>query len=259
MKLHKFILLFVMVYISVFAMAQTSLDTSSVTILTKSMGIVSGRIISENHKSVEIKTEELGTFSIDKKEIISENQVSIISEKQVTIKTRDKKEFTGEIKSQDTEKIVLQTKYYGPVTILRKDVVFNNVKNGFDEIRKNAISGNIFGSTPAAGAIYERLLSRKFSLEAGIGLLSVGGGIKYFPFNVRESKPFLHTGVSVFIVAIPLGYGAIPTSIYFPIGVSKFGKNRFNFGLDVGPAFWSEEISNSKTTFYGSIKIGKRF
>jgi hypothetical protein len=48
-------------------------------------------------------------------------------------------------------------------------------------LKKNAISFSFLGSTPAIGFVYERVLSNKLTGEIGLGVVSAGAGVKYYP------------------------------------------------------------------------------
>ena len=132
--------------------------------------------------------------------------------------------------------------------------------SGIDGMRKNAISFNIGGTTPFIGITYERVVSENVSLEIGAGIPSIGVGMKYFPWGIKESKFLFHVGLtSIFLSHESLDiWGTSDESGvfvvgYLPIGISYFGKNGFNLGVDVGPAI----AANFGP--YGNIKLGYRF
>lgn len=132
--------------------------------------------------------------------------------------------------------------------------------NGIEGIRKNAVSFNLLGTTPAIGITYERIVSNKISLEIGVGIPSIGLGMKIFPFNIREEKIMFHTGLTATYVEIPsfgFGSGEHGTIIYLPIGMSYFGAGGFNFGIDVGPG--AVFITDTSLIGYGNLKVGYRY
>jgi len=171
----------------------------------------------------------------------------------IHIKTIDGDEFKGEITYQDSALIVLTTKTMGQITIQKKDIKYQGIKNGFTEIKKNGISVNLLGTSPFFGLTYERLLSKYFSLEAGVGLLSLGGGIKIYPFKAKEGQAIFHTGITV-----AHEYYSEYTVSYIPLGFSYFGQKGLNLGVDLGPAHFSDGYDNY-IFFYGNIKFGIRF
>lgn len=130
----------------------------------------------------------------------------------------------------------------------------------FANIRKNAISFNLFGTTPLLGVSYERLLSNKVSVECGVGIPSIGVGIKYYPYKVKQSKASLYLGLTT--VLFNSGdneiTGANGSLFYFPVGFSYFGNKGFNFGLDGGLAVVREDIFTTGYP-YINIKLGRRF
>jgi len=166
----------------------------------------------------------------------------------------DGDEIKGEITYQDSALIVLTTKTVGPITIQKKDIKYQGVKNGFTELKKNGISANLFGTSPFFGLTYERLLSKYFSLEAGIGFASLGGGIKIYPFKAKEGQAIFHTGLTV-----AHEYFTEYTVTYIPLGVSFFGKKGLNLGIDLGPSYFTDGYSDNFIFIYGNVKLGIRF
>lgn len=131
--------------------------------------------------------------------------------------------------------------------------------SGIDGMRKNAISFNILGTTPIIGITYDRLVSENVSLEIGAGIPSIGAGFKYYPWNIKESKILFHVGLStsfIFSEAFDVWGTSDKSGVfmgYLPIGISYFGKNGFNLGVDIGPAV------AAIVTPYGNLKLGYRF
>lgn len=141
-----------------------------------------------------------------------------------------------------------------------------------NEMEKNSISTNIFGCSPLVGITYERYLSRKFIYEIGIGILGVGTGITFYPFDIKNSEFCFYTGAKFSAVSLLMVGGAYGG--YIPFGVTFFSKYRFNIGLDIGPALGKWErggrpdpeadpninYDNSKNiNVYGNLKISYRF
>lgn len=91
------------------------------------------------------------------------------------------------------------------ILFLGSTIYSQGIKNETDEIRKNAISFNLLGTTPVLGITYERILSNKISFEIGLGLPSIGVGMKIFPYGIREEKLMFHTGITA--TYIDLGEG----------------------------------------------------
>lgn len=171
----------------------------------------------------------------------------------IYIKTIDGDEFAGEITYEDSALIVLTTKSLGPITIKKKNIKNQGIKNGFTELKKNGISANILGTSPFFGLTYERLLSKYLSLEAGAGLVSLGGGIKIYPLRAKEGQAIFHTGITV-----AHEYYSEYTISYIPLGISFFGQKGLNLGVDLGPAYYIDGYDNF-IFFYGNVKFGIRF
>ena len=51
---------------------------------------------------------------------------------------------------------------------------------------KNNISFSILGSSSYVGVTYERMLTDNWVAEVGVGLLSVGFGATYYPWEIKE-------------------------------------------------------------------------
>ena len=169
------------------------------------------------------------------------------------ITTINDDEFKCENTFQDSSIIVMTTKAMEPVTIQKKDIKYQGTETGLADFKKNGISVNLFGASPFFGLTYERLLSKYFSLEAGVGLVSLGGGIKIYPYKAKEGKAIFHTGLTV-----AHEYFTEYTIIYIPLGISFFGKKGLNFGLDLGPSYYNDGYDNF-IFIYGNLKLGIRF
>ena len=146
------------------------------------------------------------------------------------------------------------------ILFLSSTIYSQEIKNETNEIRKNAISFNILGTTPVLGITYERIVSDKISLEIGLGIPSIGVGMKIFPSGIREETLMFHTGITATYIETADFFGGGKEGkviAYVPIGMSYFGEAGFNIGIDVGPGVRFE----SETAFvpYGNLKVGYRF
>lgn len=148
-------------------------------------------------------------------------------------------------------------------------ILFSSYSNTFSQdfkssetlLKENAISFSALGVTPAIGVVYERLLSEKISAEIGIGFVSLGAGIKYYPWGVKTKKLLFHTGFSA--SASPWfssgemtleGQGFVS---YIPFGISYFGNGSLNLGANIGPGTSYFKLEN--VFIYGNLYIGFRF
>lgn len=124
--------------------------------------------------------------------------------------------------------------------------------------RKNIISGSIAGMTPLIGVTYERLISARFGVEAGIGIPSAGLGVKYYFPKVRESKLGMHLGASHHIFVMPWAGG---WKTYFPIGINRMSGNGLRWSFDLGPKIdWWENIGSKQDwNMTMNFRIGKAF
>lgn len=136
-----------------------------------------------------------------------------------------------------------------------------DIKNSEAPLKKNAISFSVLGVTPAIGFVYEHLISEKISAEIGIGFVSLGVGVKYYPRGMKTEKLLFHTGFSA--SASPWfssgemtleGQGFVS---YIPFGISYFGNGSLNLGANIGPGTSYFKLEN--VFIYGNLYIGFRF
>lgn len=122
--------------------------------------------------------------------------------------------------------------------------------------RKNIVSASFFGTSPILGFSYERLLSKSFSAEVGVGLIGLGAGVNYYPFTVQERKVNFYTGIKYSyvedLIIFDLKDQFYDEKLYIPIGINYFSPWNMNFGLDIGPAIVGQG-------FLGNLKVGFRF
>ncbi len=131
-------------------------------------------------------------------------------------------------------------------------------------IRKNALSLNVLGTVAGVGITYERAVSDKFSVEAGLGLFGGGLGFKYYFSDMRIQKILFNTGFTIagspFFTSSEVGIGGHGFLIYLPVGFSFYGKGKLNLGIDIGPGTtFVNSSSRSMIIIYGNFKIGFRF
>lgn len=135
------------------------------------------------------------------------------------------------------------------------NVLSQVIESENDSVAMKVISFNIFGTTPAIGITYEKLLRQKFSIEIGIGFISLGLSTKIYPFNFHENGLNFYSGFA--IIYTPFMTNAIIS--YIPIGLSYSWKKGLIFGVDIGPGVY-KQLNNGGTSIpYGNIKLGKRF
>jgi hypothetical protein len=157
---------------------------------------------------------------------------------------------------------MMKIKFLLPIALVLVSFLGNaqETTSSIDGMRKNAISFNIVGTTPIIGITYDRIVSENVILEIGAGLPSIGAGIKYFPFGIKESKILFHVGLTgsyIFTEALDLsGTSEDESGVFFgylPIGISYFGEHGFNLGVDLGPA-----VADGFAP-WGNLKLGYRF
>lgn len=163
-------------------------------------------------------------------------------------------------------------------------LISNNVKAQETETFKNdiethSVSGNVLGSSSLVGITYERVLSKKFIFEVGLGYVGLGTGITFYPFKIKKFNVCPYTGIKFSFLVLPEVVGAYGG--YIPFGVTLFSKHRVNIGIDIGPALgkWEEGGNlhfeydptnpdynpsinynrSHKINVYGNLKIGFRF
>ena len=74
-------------------------------------------------------------------------------------------------------------------------------------------------------------MSKKISFELGIGIPSIGFGVKVFPYNIKERKAMFHIGFSA--VYCSSGDGEFTAAqgsiIYISIGFELLWEKRLQF------------------------------
>ena len=122
---------------------------------------------------------------------------------------------------------------------------------------KNNISFSILGASSYVGVTYERMLTDKWAAEIGVGLLSVGFGATYYPWEIKEDDVSFYTGVKYsspnvisFAFLIP---DETASTVYVPFGFTYATSGGFSLGLDGGPTLSGE------SAVFGNIKAGFRF
>ncbi len=145
----------------------------------------------------------------------------------------------------------------------------SNDANDWKDMRRNGISINILGHSPILGINYDRIVSSKINLELSIGLPSIGAGLKFYPTKIQEGKTLFHMGISqsyVYSESVNLSILRDLLTTYFPLGLSYFGKQGANLGMDIGPVYWQntqndkfQPINPEHWSLYASLKVGYRF
>ena len=144
------------------------------------------------------------------------------------------------------------------ILLCSSNVLSQTLIDKSDSIRMNSISINLFGASPLIGISYERLLTKKISIELGIGLPNMGVGTKIFPFNYSENKLIFYSGFTITFTLIPSPLANSLVS-YVPLGLGYYGEKGLIFGIDLGPGIYKEYSFSPIFIPYGNVKIGKRF
>ena len=137
---------------------------------------------------------------------------------------------------------------------------FTNKQSGKnpDRFRNNSLAYNLSGTTQYLGISYDRIFSKWTSVEVGLGILSVGVGVKAYIFKIQNNKFNYHTGLTTLYCGDPLTHSSVKN--YLPIGISYLLKDGLIFAADLGP-ITSYDLSNKSRNFslYGNLKAGVRF
>lgn len=121
--------------------------------------------------------------------------------------------------------------------------------------KKNIISLSFFGMTPFVGVTYERLLTPFLGFDVGLGLPSIGAGIKLYLPEIREDHWNFHLGASQHFFVMPWAGG---WKTYFPIGLSRISENGFRISFDLGPQIgWYR--NSGDLSFNGNLRIGRAY
>src|SRR5680860_972489 len=130
---------------------------------------------------------------------------------------------------------------------LSSTIYSQEIKNETNEIRKNAISFNILGTTPILGITYERILSDKISFEIGLGIPSIGVGMKIFPYGITEGELMCDTGITTtYFEPFFFARCSIPRFLIFSIASFSISE------IDFSASFFAGSITFSYTENSGS-------
>jgi len=140
----------------------------------------------------------------------------------------------------------------------RFSIDYEKIKNTEKTSKRNIISASVFGMTPLIGVVYERLLTPFLGVDIGIGIPSVGAGLKLYTPQIRDDKWSLHIGGSHHFFLFPWAGG---WKTYFPIGLNRMSEDGFRISFDFGPQIsWHENIGGDHNlTFNVNLRIGKAF
>lgn len=122
---------------------------------------------------------------------------------------------------------------------------------------KNIVSINIGYYDILLGVVYERLVATYWGIEAGIGLIGLSAGTKfYFPPIIHRHVSF-HVGAITSTGTFPwIGPTGIKT--YFPLGINYLAANSMRYSIDVGPQYWFN-TDEDKLWPGLNIRVGKAF
>ena len=275
MKLNKTILFFIILFLATqIVQAQTSQDTSTISIETRNLGNISGKLISESSDSIKINTKNFGIISVAKNEIIIQNLVSV--------ETVDGNNFLGEVIKEDALNIVLKTQNLGEITIPK-----NNIKL-LKEIDNSIIKdGKLWFENPQATRYF--WAPNGYGLKAGEGYyqniyvlwnqfaygitdnFSIGGVVvPLFLFGGGPTPVFITPKFSIPIKKdkFNIGGGAIigtvlgepDLSFGIVYGLTTFGTRDNNVSLNLGYGFVGEDWTRSPLiNISGMFRISSRF
>lgn len=123
-------------------------------------------------------------------------------------------------------------------------------------MQKNIISLQLGWFDVMLGAVYERLITPSWGIEAGLGFLGVSAGTKFYFPAIKEGHVSFHAGASE-SWGFDFWNGSSGIKTYVPIGLNLLTKNNFWYSLDAGPQIWHQE--NNEVLLSLSIRIGKAF
>ena len=137
---------------------------------------------------------------------------------------------------------------------------FVNQSNAQDKetiTQENFVSFSVLGTSSYFGVTYERMLTNKWAAEIGIGLLSIGFGAAYYPWEIKEDDVSFYTGVKCCSPNVITTLFLIPDDtdsiVYIPLGFTYATSGGFSIGLDVGPSL------TGGSGVFGNVRAGFRF
>ncbi len=272
MDSFKAVLFFILVFVASTVYSQSPKDTTVVTINSKSSGMLTGKIVSENSDTIKIATEHFGIVSIAKSEIIYDNLVSI--------ETEDGNEFLGQIVKEDALSITLKTEKLGEIQIYRKDIKskkevdIQQMKDGKfwfpnPQSTRYLWSPNGYGLNKGEG-YYQNIwvlwnqvaygITDNISIGAGlIPAFLFGGptpvfGTAKFSIPITENKFNVGGGV---IFGTVIGEEDAGLGIFY--GITTFGSRDNNVTLGMGYGYADGNWANAPMiTLSGMFRISKR-
>ena len=132
----------------------------------------------------------------------------------------------------------------------------------FAGVYKNSISLNGGGTSGTGGISWEHLLSKHLVFDFGLGYIGGGAGFKFLPYAVQRGTSRFHVNLCYSVTILPeISHFQ---QFYVGVGTTWFMTRKFNFSLDIGPAYYYHFLSSPK--FFpdrwipmGNLKIGYRF
>lgn len=126
------------------------------------------------------------------------------------------------------------------------------------DLKKNVLSVSALGTSSFIGIMYERVITDQIVGEAGIGILSLGLGITYYPFEIKENHVNFYTGLkygsrNLITNILTTGRNKKDPVLYIPAGINCISEQSFSLALDFGPSL------NGSTSIFGNLRIGFRF
>lgn len=123
---------------------------------------------------------------------------------------------------------------------------------------KNEIGPGLLGTTGLAGIQLTHYFNSHMATEIGVGFSGAGLKMPIYPWEIDRGKFKFYTGVAgvYYFSNFTEDY-----SLYCPFGITNFSSNRWNFSLDMGPAYLND-VTNSfdggRLYFAGAFKVGYR-
>ena len=109
-------------------------------------------------------------------------------------------------------------------------------KHEFAGVYRSSVSAHFGGVPGVIGFTYDFLLSRRWAFEVGGGFPAAGLGFKFYPFKIVRAKERFHIAQRSIFFAAPWEDQAVFQHA-ISIGLTFFGNNRWNWGLDLGPVY----------------------
>jgi hypothetical protein len=136
-------------------------------------------------------------------------------------------------------------------------------------VPRSSMAFNLMPFANFRGITYEGLIAQRFNIEAGVGLIGVGGGLSYYLQKPKFKKISPYLGFKSYLTTMI--HARTQVVSYVPLGATFLNEYLF-LSLDFGPAIYDIKSGSQRDErnginvagkkefgLIGSVKVGLRF